>query len=130
MKPFLEKFEPYLYAALRIVAGFLFLWHGTSKLFGFPPLGGGGHLPPMMLVAGIVESCGGTLMLLGLFTPFAAFIASGEMAVAYWTAHAPHALLPLVNQGELAALYCFLFLFISARGGGGFSLDALIFKKK
>jgi putative oxidoreductase len=121
---FLGRFEPYAYAALRIVAGFLFLCHGAQKLFG----AFGGHAQThnyLMLAAGIIEFAGGILILLGLFTRIAAFIASGEMAVGYFMQHAGwgQRFFPIVNQGELAALYCFLFLFIACRGAGKFGAD-------
>lgn len=127
---FLSKFEPQIYAVLRIVAGFLFLWHGSQKLFGVPPAGY--HLSTLMLIAGIIEFFGGLLIMLGLVTRWAAFITSGEMAFAYWYAHSTHAILPLVNRGELAVLYCFLFLFIFIKGSGIFSIDNLfdIIKQK
>ncbi len=125
---FLSKYEAPLYAVLRIVTGFLFLWHGTEKLFDYPPAGV--QIPPfIMYVGGCVEFFGGLLVLLGLFTHWATFFCSGEMAVAYWMAHGPHAVLPLVNHGEMAMLYCFLFLFISARGSGIFSIDSILEKK-
>jgi putative oxidoreductase len=131
MKPFLGKFEPYLYSLFRIVVGFLFLWHGSEKLFGFPPMSGGGGMPPFLLyTSGIIELVGGVLVTVGLFTPVAAFLASGEMAFAYWMAHGPHALLPIMNHGELAVLFCFAFLFIAAEGSGLWSLDSLIFRVK
>jgi putative oxidoreductase len=120
---FVKDFEPQTYAALRIVTGFLFLWHGMQKLFGFP-----GEMPAdvpafITFVAGPIELFGGILVMLGLFTRWAAFLCSGQMAAAYWIGHGTQALLPLLNQGELAALYCFVFLFISARGAGIWSLD-------
>lgn len=114
--------EGYAYSALRIVAGFLFLFHGLQKLFGL--FGGQAMpLPSQMGVAGIIEFVGGVFIMIGLFTTPAAFICSGEMAAAYFTSHFPRAFWPIVNQGELAALYCFVFLFIAARGAGPFSLD-------
>ena len=124
MANFMRSYEPQTYALFRIVTGFLFLWHGMQKLFGFP-----GEMPPgapafILWIAGPIELVGGTLVMIGLFTRWAAFLASGLMAFAYWLAHGTHALLPLVNQGEPAALYCFVFLFISARGPGLWSLDS------
>jgi putative oxidoreductase len=119
---FLSKYETQIYAILRIVTGFLFLWHGSQKLFNFPPTGFA--MPPFLVfTAGPIEFFGGLLIMLGLWTRWAAFITSGQMAVAYWMAHGSHALLPVVNQGELAMLYCFLFLFISSKGSGIFSID-------
>ena len=119
---FLSKYETQIYALLRVAAGFLFLWHGSQKLFDFPS---GGMNMPVFLVstAGPIEFFGGLLIMIGLWTRWAAFITSGQMAVAYWMAHGTGALLPIVNHGELAVLYCFLFLFISARGSGVFSID-------
>ena len=119
---FLSKYETQIYAILRIIAGFLFLWHGSQKLFSFPPVGV--DMPLFIVIAaGPIEFIGGLLIMLGLWTRWAAFITSGQMAVAYWMAHGAHALLPVVNQGEMAMLYCFLFLFISAKGSGVFSID-------
>ena len=120
---FLRDFEQHLYAAMRIVVGFLFLWHGLEKLFGFPEA-----MPPgvpgfVIWVGGPIELVGGILVMVGLFTRPAAFVASGEMAFAYWMGHGTHALLPVVNKGELAVIYCFAFLFIAARGPGIWSLD-------
>lgn len=123
---FLRRYEPQLYAILRIVAGFLFLWHGTMKLFNFPP---SPATPPwhVLVFGGGVEFIGGTLILIGLFTRWAAFIAAGEMAYAFWFAHVPKGgLLPIVNKGELAMLYCFLFLYIAARGAGIWSVDRIL----
>jgi len=120
----LGPYEPQLYALMRIVVGFLFLWHGMQKLFrvpGEPPAGA----PAFVIwIAGPLELVGGILVLLGLFTRWTAFVLSGLMAAAYWMAHGPRALLPIVNGGELAALYCFVFLFIAARGAGPWSLDS------
>lgn len=126
----LNDYKKYLYAILRIIVGFLFLWHGAQKLLGYPPLPPGIVLPwHMLFIAGPVELIGGLFVCIGLFTRWTAFIASGEMAYAYWTAHAPNALLPMVNKGELAVLYCFVFLFIASYGSGIWSLDNLIFNK-
>lgn len=127
LNSFYTKWTPRLLSVLRIVTGFLFLWHGTQKLFGFPPSqqAASGALPPMMLVAGGLEFFGGLLILFGLFTRPVAFILSGQMAVAYFMSHAPQAFLPLQNRGELAALYCFLFLFLAVAGAGPWSLDNL-----
>jgi putative oxidoreductase len=117
---FLAKFEPYAYALLRIVAGLLFTFHGLQKLFGM--FGGKGvPLASMMGAAGVIESVGGILVMIGLATQPAAFICSGEMAFAYFTAHFPQAFWPIQNRGELAALYCFVFLFIATRGSGALS---------
>ncbi|HTX88232.1 MAG TPA: DoxX family protein [Bacteroidales bacterium] len=119
---FLFKFEPHAYALLRVVTGFLFLWHGSQKILDFPHAGV--HIPLyIVIIGGGVELFGGFLVMTGLWARYAAFVCSGEMAYAYWYAHGWHAVLPLVNHGEMAMLYCFLFLYISARGSGIFSLD-------
>ena len=114
---------------LRIMAGLLFCEHGTAKLFGFPPHG---QMPgPMELewFAGTMELTGGTLVTLGLFTRAAAFIMSGEMAIGYFMAHAPRSFFPLLNGGEAAVLFCFVFLYFVFAGAGPWSLDALIWRK-
>jgi len=130
MMDFMAKFSAQTYALLRIVAGFLFLWHGTQKLFGFPGGGGGGDRPfHVTYVAGPIELLGGLLLMLGLFTRPVAFLCSGLMASAYWMSHGTNALLPIQNRGELAALYCFVFLFMAAQGPGICSLDAIREKK-
>jgi putative oxidoreductase len=117
------------YALMRLVAGGLFACHGAQKLFGL--LGGKVMTgTPKMLAAGIIELGGGALIALGLFTAVAAFIASGEMAVAYFTVHAKAGFWPILNGGELAVLYCFVFLFIVWQGPGPFSLDRLLRRKK
>jgi len=116
------------YALLRIVAGLLFACHGAQKLFG--ALGGTAMTSnPMMLVGGIIEFGGGLLIAIGLFTSWAAFLASGEMAVAYFMVHAKGGFWPIVNKGELAVAYCFLFLYIAARGSGPYSVDAMLRRK-
>jgi putative oxidoreductase len=124
------RLETISYAALRIVAGFMFLWHGSQKLLGVP----GGKVGPEAFsqawFGGIIELVCGTLIMLGLFARPAAFLASGTMAVAYmqfhWKGAFDSALLPLVNRGELAALYCFVFLVVFARGAGAISMDRLL----
>ena len=128
---FMQKYEQQTYALLRIFAGFLLLWHGSQKLLGFPPLPTGVNVPIHVIIfGGGVEFFGGILILFGLWTHWAAFIASGEMAYAYWTAHATNAVLPMVNHGEPAVVYCFLFLFISARGAGIWSIDHLLSERR
>ena len=124
MTRMLGRFEPYAYALLRIVAGLLFLFHGLQKLFG---MYGGKAMPiaTMPGIAGIIELVGGTLIMIGLAAGIAAFIASGEMAVAYFQSHQPGGTWPIQNQGELAALYAFIFLFIATRGSGLLSVDSL-----
>lgn len=119
---FLDKYQEETYALLRIVSGFLFIWHGTQKLINFPaefPY----PLNPLMYAAGTIEMIGGALVMIGLFTRPAAFICSGTMAAAYWMAHGMNHFFPILNGGELAALFCFTFLFIAARGPGIWSLD-------
>ena len=112
---------------LRIVAGLLFLFHGLVKIFGFPPGAQPGQVPPMSLfgAAGALELVCGTLIMIGLFSRTAAFIAAGEMAVAYFMIHAPQGLYPVANNGDGAILYCFIFLFIAAAGPGAWSVDGL-----
>ena len=128
-KSLFSKYEPEVYSLLRIFAGFLFLWHGSQKLFDLPPAQ---HVMPsyIVFIAGPIEFFGGLMVMLGLGTRLAAFICSGEMAYAYWTVHATKVLLPLLNGGELAIIYCFLFLFIAARGPGRFSIDHIIEKRR
>ncbi len=139
---FFERWSPRLLSVLRIIAAFMLIQHGAQKLFSFPapppqqqqaaqqssqqqpapekPSG----LPPVMLVSGVLELFGGLLFLLGLFTRPIAFLLSGELAVAYFMAHAPRGFWPLLNQGELAALYSFLFLYFAV-AGGEWSIDRL-----
>ncbi len=114
-------------AALRIMTGLLFLTHGLTKLFNWPATDyfpAGQALPPLMLVAGIIELVGGILIVLGLFTRLTAFILAGMMAVAYFMAHMPSSFFPIQNGGEAAILFCFVFLFLAAAGAGSYSLDA------
>jgi putative oxidoreductase len=125
----LSKWSPQVLSILRFISGFLVLWHGSQKLFGYPPAAGGGG-GALMTFAGIVEFFGGVLLILGLFTRPTAFILSGFMAVAYFMVHAPQGFLPLVNMGELAVLYCFVFFYLFFAGGGAWSLDRLIWKKE
>jgi putative oxidoreductase len=127
-----EKWAPCARAALRIVIGFLFLQHGAQKLFGWPaPMPMAGPLPTTMVVGGWLEFVGGILIVLGLFTRPVAFILCGEMAFAYWTVHfKPTAQLPLVNKGELAVIYCFVFFYFIFAGAGSASLDKLIWGRK
>lgn len=121
---------------LRLVIGLLFLCHGLQKVFGlFGGVDGHGAAIPLHEsfntlhgLSGVLEFAGGALILLGLFTRLVAFILCGEMAVAYFTAHFPGGFLPIVNHGELAVLYCFVFLYLSVMGGGAFSLDSIMRK--
>lgn len=119
--------SPRLLSVLRIVAGLLFLQHGTAKHLKFPTVQMFAKLDPMSLpgIAGYIELVGSVLLILGLFTRTTAFILSGLMAVAYFVAHAPRGFYPILNQGELAVLYCFVFLYIAAAGSGPWSLDAM-----
>jgi putative oxidoreductase len=127
MERVLGAYSPYLYAVVRIVTGFLFACHGAQKLFGM--FGGvdqrGGTAPFMSMdgLAGVIELVGGVLIAVGLLTGFAAFIASGEMAGAYFMAHFPRGFWPIQNTGELAALYCFVFLYIASRGAVVWGID-------
>lgn len=120
----LGEYSGYAYAVLRIVTGLMFACHGGQKLFGM--FGGKGGATGMMLLGGIIEFGGGLLIAVGLFTRPAAFLASGMMAVAYFMAHAPQSPLPIINKGELAVVYCFLFLYMFFRGAGPLSADSLI----
>jgi len=125
MDELFETWSPRVLSVLRIVTALLFLQHATAKLFGFPHVAHFDNLKLASLegVAGIIELVGGLLVLAGLFTRPAAFILAGEMAVAYFMAHAPRGVFPLLNQGEMAALYCFVFLYLAAAGGGVWSVD-------
>ena len=130
---FLGKFSGLLYVAMRIVVGLMFAQHGAQKLFGW--LGGmgedGGSAPflSMMFFAGLVEFGGGLLVAVGFQTRWAAFIASGQMAVAYFMAHASRAAFPIQNRGELAVVYCFVFLYIASHGVGTLGLDSIFGSK-
>jgi putative oxidoreductase len=125
----LARFQPALLSVLRIVGAFLYMQHGTQKLFAFPaslnPDGGTVPIASLFGFAGVLEVVGGTLLLLGLFTRPVAFVLSGEMAVAYFMAHAPNGFWPVLNHGEAPAFYAFLFLYLASAGGGSLSLDAL-----
>ncbi|HEX8154942.1 MAG TPA: DoxX family protein [Thermoanaerobaculia bacterium] len=121
MERYLGRFAPHAYALLRIVAGLMFAMHGSQKLFGWP--GGSEPVPvTLMKVAGFIELVTGIFIAIGLLTPLMAFLASGQMAVAYFKAHAPNGIYPVLNQGELAALYAFLFLYIACAGDGIWSV--------
>jgi putative oxidoreductase len=123
MEKWLGKYSNFFYALLRIVAGVLFACHGAQKLFGV--LGGTKQTDTLMQAAGVIEFVGGILIAVGLFASIVAFIAAGEMAVAYFKQHASGGVWPIVNRGELAVLFCFIFLFIASRGSGILSIDAL-----
>ena len=116
-------FTAQAYALLRIVSGFLFFWHGSQKLLGFP--GGVPDAPGYVLyVAGPIELIGGIFLVIGFMTRGTAFLCSGLMAAGYWMSHGMNAVLPIENQGELAVILCFVFLFISMQGAGIWSVDA------
>jgi putative oxidoreductase len=125
----ISEWTPRAHALLRIVTAYLFLLHGTAKLFKMPhvPMFDSLQLMSLMGLAGVLEVVGGVLVLIGLFTRPVAFILSGEMAAAYFMAHASqgHVLIPFMNQGESAVLFCFVFLFFAAAGAGAWSVDAM-----
>ena len=127
----LSVWAPRVLSVLRIVVALLFMEHGLMKVFHFPipQPGAPDPLPPMLLAAAWLEILGGALILLGLFTRPAAFILSGEMAVAYFLAHAPQGFYPAVNKGEAAILYCFVFLYLVFAGPGEWSVDAQVRKR-
>ena len=125
MNRVLGRYSEYVYAILRIVVGFLFVLHGTVKLFGVPILASG-PIGALGTTAAVIELVAGLLIVFGFFASFAAFLASGEMAVAYFITHfKSEAPLPIQNGGELAVLYCFIFLYIAAKGSGVWSIDSL-----
>ena len=120
----LEKWQPQLLSVLRIMSGLLFLEHGTSKLLHFPHVAMfDGKLPLILMIAGGIELVGGALVTIGLFTRYAAFIMSGEMAAAYFMFHAKTSFFPALNEGDAAILFCFVFLYIAAAGPGPWSVD-------
>lgn len=124
MERWLGRFSEPVYAIMRLVVGLAFACHGAQKLLGV--LGGQVAGNPLMQAAGVIELVGGLLVAVGLLAGYAAFVASGEMAVAYFMAHAPQGFWPVQNKGELAVVYCFLFLYIATRGSGSLSLDRLM----
>jgi putative oxidoreductase len=129
---FFYRWSPVFLSILRIVIGLLFMEHGSQKLFNFPPAAEPheGPMAPLMLLGACMEFGGGLLLLLGLFTRPVAFLLSGEMAVAYFMFHAKGSLHPLINHGELAVAYCFVFLYMAVAGGGEWSVDAMWKKSK
>jgi putative oxidoreductase len=130
---FYATWTPRLLSVLRIIVGFLFIWHGSQKFFGFPPAPQGmmpDPLPAILVVAAVLEFFGGLLILFGLLTRPVAFLLSGLMAVAYFMGHASGGFLPLQNGGETAVLYCFVFLFLAVAGGGEWSLDNLFWRRE
>jgi putative oxidoreductase len=124
-----ERYAPTTYALFRIVFGFLFLCNGLQKTMGMF----GGQVPPLMSMAGaagVIETVGGLLIMVGFLTRYAAFISSGEMAVAYFMVHQPTGPLPIVNNGQLSVLFCFAFLYIASRGAGTLSVDGAMGSKR
>ena len=128
MDSLIATWTPRLLSVLRIMAGLLFMEHGTAKLLHFPHVDMFDNLEIASLLgfAGILELVGGALLAVGLFTRPVAFILSGEMAIAYFLGHAPRGFFPLLNQGESAILFCFIFLYLAAAGGGEWSLDRML----
>jgi putative oxidoreductase len=129
---FCRDAAPHLLSILRIMAALLLLQHGTQKLLGFPPLPPGRSAPEFLTLiwfAGAIELVGGVLLAIGLFSRATAFILSGELAFAYWLSHASRGFYPILNAGELAALYCFVFLYLAAAGPGPWSLDRLLWRQ-
>jgi putative oxidoreductase len=124
-----NRWSPYFLSILRIIAAFVYGVHGTQKLFGLPAPFPVPHLPPLFLAGGMIETFGGLLLLVGLFTRPFAFVLTGEMAIAYFKFHAPRGFRPLLNDGEGAVLYCFIFLFLASAGGGPWSFDRLLRKR-
>ena len=127
----LAPYEPYLRSLFRVMAAFTFSLHGWQKLFGWFGGIGGQSVPVnnMLGYAGLIESIGGPLLMLGLFTRPVAFLLSGEMAIGYFRTHAPRSFWPLLNGGEITVLYCFMFLWLSSQGAGAWSLDRLLGRK-
>jgi putative oxidoreductase len=123
----METWRPYILSILRIVIGLLFLEHGLSKVFGFPAPGP--SLNGLLILAAFLETVGALLFLVGAYTRIVALILSGEMAFAYFMAHAPRAFYPLVNGGQLAILFCFIFLYFTFAGGGPWSVDRVVLKQ-
>lgn len=126
MERLIGRYSTYIYSIFRIVFGLLFFLHGTQKLLGWPPAKAGGEVAGLLLAAGVIELVCGFLIMVGFFSSFAAFIASGMTAVAYFMVHQPGGALPIMNGGELAVLYCFGFLYIASRGSGAWSVDSVV----
>ncbi|SRR6266567_4292422 len=126
----LSRWQPQLLAILRIVAGLLFLEHGLSKFFAFPVPFLVHPLTPLLIAAGVIECTAGVLVTIGLLTRPAAFVASGEMAVAYWLQHFPKSPWPVANMGEAAILFCFVFLYLAAAGPGAWSVHSALFRSR
>ena len=123
-----NEWEPRVLSIVRIMVGLLFMEHGTAKLLGFPTAAMAPAMFSLLWFAGVIEMVGGALVALGLFTRPVAFLLSGEMAIAYFRAHAPRSFFPFLNGGDLAVLYCFIFLYLAVAGGGSWSLDQLIWR--
>jgi putative oxidoreductase len=123
----LDSAMPYVLSLLRIVAALLFLQHGLQKYFAFPSAGP--HMRPILYVQGIIEIVGGVLLFLGIYTRLVAFILSGDTAVIYFMVHEPRSSFPVVNGGELAVLYCFVFFYIFFSGGGPWSVDRALLRQ-
>ena len=125
----MERFRPYILSILRIVIGLLFLQHGLSKVFNFPAPSPVPSLTGLLILAAILETVGAALFLVGAYTRIVAFILSGEMAFAYFMAHAPRGFFPLANGGQGAILFCFIFLYLAFAGGGPWSVDRAVLKQ-
>jgi putative oxidoreductase len=125
----LERYRPYILSILRIVVGLLFLQHGLSKVFNFPAPSPVPSLSGLLILAAVLETIGAALFLVGALTRIVAFILSGEMAFAYFMAHAPRSFYPIVNAGEVAVLFCFLFLYFAFAGGGPLSVDRAMLRQ-
>jgi putative oxidoreductase len=123
----MDVWAPRMLSILRIMAGLLFMEHGMSKLFGFPSAAMHPLFPSLIWFAGVVECFGGALVALGLFTRVAAFLVSGEMAIGYFMVHAPRDFFPILNGGDAAVLYCFVFLYFVIAGGGAWSVDRFFY---
>ena len=127
----LSRWQPQILALLRIFTGLLFLEHATQKFFAFPaPFPMPGPLPPLLIAAGVIELVAGALVTIGLFTRLAAFVAAGEMAIAYFMRHFPQSFWPVVNMGEAAILFCYIFLYLAGAGAGAWSVDGARMKAK
>jgi putative oxidoreductase len=130
MTAFLDACAPRVLSILRIVSAMIFMEHGTQKWLNVPPLGRPApEFLSMSGFGGILELIGGFLLVLGLFTRPVAFVLSGEMAIAYWWSHAPRGVFPVLNGGDAAILYCFIFLYLAVAGGGAWSLDRVLRRK-
>jgi putative oxidoreductase len=125
----METWRPYVLSILRIVVGLLFLQHGLSKVFNFPAPSPVPSLSGLLILAAFLETVGALLIVVGAYTRIVAFILSGEMAFAYFMAHAPRSFYPAVNDGELAVIYCFTFLYFAFAGGGPLSVDRAMLKQ-